>query len=107
MTQHSQVAQIAAQIGSSLMPDNAQWVNRFTVESNSTPGKYYTVAQRRGDASWGCSCWAWRRQRRCPHLHDILGRLARLEPRQGFDATVIVMLESARFAALDLGEVRL
>jgi len=106
MTQRTQVAEIAAQIGSSLMPDNAQWVNRFTVESISTPGKYYTVAQRRGDASWGCSCWAWRRQRTCPHLHDILGRLARLEARPGLAPDIVTMLASARFAALDLGEVR-
>lgn len=71
------VATIAAQIGSSLMPDNEQWMNRFTVKSSSS-SSIYTVAQRRADGVWGCSCRGWIHYRHCKHLTDILGRLARI-----------------------------
>jgi len=101
MTQREQIARIAAQIGSSLMPDNDQWKHRFTVRSHTSDATY-VVAQRRGDSSWGCSCWAWRRQRKCKHLADILGRLARLETQLGMDAAIVAMLTSARTAHLDL-----
>ena len=100
----NQIAQVAAEIGSGLMPDNDQWTNRFTVPSTSKPGEVYVVAQRHGDKSWGCSCWAWRRQRRCKHLDRVLARLAKLAeqaPKQ-FDASILTMLASARTAYLDL-----
>ena len=71
------VANIAAKIGSSVMPDNDQWTNRFTVKSSSSD-KIYTVAQRRSDGTWGCDCWGWKRHRHCKHLVDILGRLSRI-----------------------------
>jgi hypothetical protein len=102
MTNHQHVCELAAEIGSSLMPDNAQWVNRFTVNSR-TSDNVYTVAQRRSDGSWGCSCWAWRRHRKCPHLRDILQRLSRLaEQAIARDAPIRVLLSSARTAFLDL-----
>lgn len=69
------VANIAKKIGSSLMPDNDQWTNRFTVESSSS-SRVYTVAQRRTDGTWGCSCPGWKHYRHCKHLTDILGRLS-------------------------------
>jgi hypothetical protein len=99
--QRAQVAEIAEQIGSALMPDNAQWTNRFVVRSH-TSDALYNVAQRRSDGSWGCSCPGWRHHRTCKHLHDILGRLSRLEARPGLDTDIIAMLASARFAALQL-----
>lgn len=71
------VAGIAEKIGSSLMPDNAVWMNRFTVKSKSS-SSVYTVAQRRTDGVWGCSCPGWKHYRHCKHLTDILGRLAAL-----------------------------
>ncbi len=76
-TQREQVAAIAAQIGSSVMPDNAGWVNRFSVQSDSSD-RVYTVAQRRTDGTWGCSCPGWRHHRNCKHESRILARLAQL-----------------------------
>ena len=70
-----EVEQVAAAIGSSLMPDNRDWVNRFTVESQ-TSSATYTVAQKRSDGTWGCSCRGWIHHRRCKHLTDVLHRLA-------------------------------
>src|SRR5262245_11089707 len=102
MTQ-SQIAQVAAEIGSGLMPDNDQWTNRFTVPSTSKPGEVYVVAQRHGDQSWGCSCWAWRRKRTCKHLDRVLSRLAKLaEQAPRFDEPTRRMLAQARTAYIDL-----
>ena len=104
-TDRKQVAAIAAQIGSSLDVDNAQWTNRFMVPSTSKPDTYYRVAQRKTDGSWGCDCWAWKRRRKCKHLIDILGRLAKVAEaaKAELDASVLAMLKSARTAYLDLG----
>jgi hypothetical protein len=104
-TSRAQVEAIAVQIGSSLMPDNAQWTNRFTVRSQSS-SSLYTVAQRRTDGTWGCSCPGWRHHRRCKHLTDILRRLAALPPQAlaAVDPDVLAMLASARTAYLDIGE---
>jgi hypothetical protein len=79
-TLREQVSVIAAQIGSSVMPDNAQWVNRFAVESTSS-NAVYTVSRRRTDGTWGCSCPGWRMHsnRKCKHLADILSRLVNLD----------------------------
>lgn len=44
----TQVASIAAVIGSTLMEDNRDWVNRFTIDSTSS-SRTYVVAQRRSD----------------------------------------------------------
>jgi hypothetical protein len=100
-----QVAKIAAQIGSSLMPDTDQWVNRFTVNSTSS-SSVYTVSQRRSNGVWGCSCPGWRHHRKCKHLTDILRRLANLPAAQKFEPAVLEMLASARTAYLDLGAPR-
>jgi hypothetical protein len=99
------VATIAAQIGSSLMPDNQQWMNRFTVKSTSS-SSVYTVAQRRSDGVWGCSCRGWTHYRHCKHLTDILFRLARIPTLavhetpagDGEISNVIDILASARAA---------
>ena len=101
----NQVEQIAEQIGSSLMPDNKVWTNRFTVGSR-TSSAVYTVAQRRTDGVWGCSCRGWIHHRHCKHLTDILRRLAKVaETAKGeLDAAVLAMLASARTAYLDLEE---
>ena len=102
MTSREQVAQIAAQIGSSLMPDNAAWVNRFTVKSKSS-SSVYVVAQRRSDGVWGCGCPGWRHHRRCHHVTDILRRLAAVADKaKAFEPTVVKMLASAKKALLDL-----
>lgn len=96
--QQRSIRDVANEIGSGLMPDNDQWVNRFTIPSTSEPGKFYVVAQRRGDHSWGCSCWAWRKSRRCKHLNHILQRLSEL--RGQYEAPILEMLASARTAYL-------
>ena len=85
------VVGIASRIGSSLMPDNDRWVNRFTVKSTSS-SRVYVVAQQRSDGVWGCSCWGWKRYRHCRHLTDILERLRRL----GYDVgtTPVIRNES-------------
>lgn len=102
----TQMARLAAQIGSELDADNAQWTNRFMVPSTSKPGEYYRVAQRKDDGTWGCDCWAWRRKRQCKHLVDILGRLAAVADTVAgeIDASVLATLASARTAYLDLDE---
>jgi len=103
-TPRSQVEKIAAQIGSSLDDNNAQWINRFMVKSTSS-SSVYRVAQRRSDGSWGCDCWGWKRHRKCKHLTDILARLVKVEfeAKMELDAATLAMLASARTAFLDLG----
>ena len=109
-TPREQVALIAEQIGSSLMPDNQQYINRFTIDSTSS-SKTYVVSQRRTDGVWCCGCRGWtmhvdaQGRRKCRHLTDILARLAEVAAKtQGqLDESVLDMLRSARTAFLDLG----
>jgi hypothetical protein len=80
MASHQEwVAAIAGSIGSSVEPDNAQYINRFTVPSTSSSA-VYLVSQRRSSGEWCCSCPSWKFQvkkgRGCKHLTDILQRLA-------------------------------
>lgn len=105
-THNANVAEIAAAIGSSVMPDNDQWVNRFTVPSASS-NAVYIVSQRRTDGSWGCSCPGWRMHsnRQCKHITDIQRRLAGLDTtaevataQGGFASDLAEMLASARAA---------
>ena len=99
----NQVAQVAEAIGSSLMPDNSQWMNRFTIPSSSG-SKVYTVAQRRSDGVWGCSCPSWINRRHCKHLVSILKQLTEVQVAAATDPAVLAMLASARTAYLDLDE---
>jgi hypothetical protein len=102
-TEHrAQVEEIARQIGSTVMDDNAQWTNRFEIKSSSST-RVYVVAQRRTDGVWGCGCPGWRHYRRCKHTTDLLRRLAALPAAaRELDPEVLAMLESARTAYLDL-----
>jgi hypothetical protein len=102
-TDRAQVEAIARQIGSTLMPDNAGWTNRFLVQSTSSKAEY-VVAQRRTDGVWGCGCPGWTHYRKCKHTTDILKRLAGLPPSAiNLNPEVVKMLVSARTAYLDLG----
>lgn len=104
------IARVAAQIGSTLLEDNEQWVNRFQVKS-TTSSSLYTVAQRRSDGVWGCSCRGWTHYRHCKHLTDVLERLTNVKvlvPDVVEDQEIVnilaawTMLASARTAYLDL-----
>ena len=92
------IAIVAAQIGSTLLPDNDQWINRFQVRSTSS-SSLYTIAQRRADKTWGCSCVGWRNHRKCKHLTDVLRRLSNVKVT---GVAVASMLASAKAAFLDL-----
>lgn len=96
-TERRTVEKIAAQIGSTLLDDNAQWTNRFQVKSR-TSDSLYVIAQQRTDGTWGCSCPGWRHHRKCKHLTDVLGRLAAIADQY---ASVDLMV-SARTAFLIL-----
>ncbi len=98
------IAAVAAQIGSTLLPDNDQWHNRFQVKSQ-TSSSLYTIAQRRSDDTWGCSCAGWRHYRKCKHLTDVLKRLADVAvstAARAYDQATVNVLTSARTAYLDL-----
>ena len=64
--------------GLSTLPDNAQWQNRFSIESQSS-NRLYTIAQRKSDGVWGCSCPSWITRRRCKHLDSVLPLLTAAE----------------------------
>lgn len=99
------IAAVAAQIGSTLMPNNDQWHNRFQVKS-TTSSSLYVIAQRRSDNTWGCSCPGWRHHRRCHHLTDVLRRLAGVVASPTYDQATLAMLTSARTVYLDLGPAK-
>jgi hypothetical protein len=97
------IAAVAREIDGVLLPDSAQWHNRFQIKS-STSSREYVIAQRNTDDTWGCSCPGWRNHRRCKHLTDVLRRLARVAVSavaKTFDEATTAMLTSAR-AALDM-----
>ncbi len=74
------VEEIATQIGSTLLPDNDRWTNRFQIKSASSD-RLYIIAQQRADGVWGCSCPGWRHHRHCKHVTDVLRRLTTLAKR--------------------------
>jgi hypothetical protein len=58
-------------IASSLrLPDNDQWQLRFEVKSE-TSDRIYIISQNKKKKHWGCSCFAYRRYRKCKHLQAI------------------------------------
>ncbi len=96
------IVRVATQIGcSEMLPDNDQWINRFQIKSSSS-SSIYTIAQRRSDKTWGCSCVGWRNHRKCKHLTDVLRRLAAVDVSAVADKAVVTMLASAKSAFLDL-----
>ncbi len=50
-----------------LLPDNANYVNRFEIRSESSD-RVYVVAQSRNGRWWSCGCHGWIRYKRCKHL---------------------------------------
>ena len=66
--------QTAQRLGASLLPDNAQWEMRMKIRSASS-SRFYTVARRKSDRSWGCNCLGWKRYRHCTHLDTIVPQL--------------------------------
>jgi hypothetical protein len=60
--------------GLTVLPDNAQWKNRFEIESQSS-NSIYIIAQRKTSDEWACSCRGWIRYRKCKHLTAISGML--------------------------------
>ena len=55
---------------SNILPDNAQWMNRFEIHSSSS-NRVYIIAQHKVHKHIGCSCPGWRRYRKCKHLIDL------------------------------------
>jgi len=63
-------AELAIPPGTTRLPDNKQWTNRFEIRSE-TSDRVYTVAQNKAKGHWGCSCPAWRTRRKCKHLRSL------------------------------------
>lgn len=54
-----------------MLPDNAQWTNRFEIRSESS-SRVYRIAQNKTGRWWGCSCPSWiYRGRECKHLRAL------------------------------------
>jgi len=52
----------------------ANWVQKWDVQSESNPQKFYTVS-RGDDGTFGCSCPAWTFHRRtCKHIRGVAER---------------------------------
>ena len=53
-----------------------KWMQFYAVESDSLPGKYYTVAKT-DEGEWGCSCprWIYHREK-CKHIRRLLSTTA-------------------------------
>ena len=52
------------------LPDNAQYINRFEIRSE-TSDRIYIVAQHKTGRWWSCSCPGWIRNRHCKHLRAL------------------------------------
>ncbi len=61
-----------------VLPDNAQWKNRFEIRSESSD-RVYIVSQNIAKGHMGCSCMGWKRYRNCKHL-TALGLPGHEEP---------------------------
>jgi len=64
----------------------SQWVDRWSVESESKEGKYYTVS-RAADGGFGCSCPSWIfHKRTCKHIQTVAATILNLTPT---DITIV------------------
>jgi len=71
---------VANRLGATLLPDNAAWQHRFEIKSSSS-SRLYTVAQRKSDGVWGCSCPGWKSHRKCKHLSSMMPALQQIAGR--------------------------
>jgi len=78
---------------SALLPDNAQWTNRFEIRSSSS-NSVYRIAQHKSGRYWGCSCRGYiygkkdsARGKTCKHLTS-LGLAVRGESYLAIEAAV-------------------
>lgn len=58
-----------------ILPDNAQYTNRFEIKSESS-NRLYIVAQNKKTNVWSCSCPSWIIRRKCKHLTSLTPLLA-------------------------------
>ena len=68
-----------------VLPDNAQWKNRFEIHSESS-SRVYIISQNIAKGHMGCSCPGWRTRRNCKHL-TALGL-------PGFEQPVVLNLKT-------------
>lgn len=66
---------LALSVGADPLPENAGWKNRMEIRSESS-SRLYTVAQRKTDNTWACSCPGWKRWRTCKHLDRMVPALS-------------------------------
>jgi hypothetical protein len=65
------LAIVAQKTGAVVLPDTDKvWTHRLQVAGST--GNAYTVAMRRTDQTWGCSCRGWIGHRKCKHLSAML-----------------------------------
>lgn len=80
------VRQVADELGTELLPDNATHKNRMEIHSESS-SRVYVVAQNNRNGvdhgRWECSCMGWIRHRNCKHLKSMEPSLKLLEANTG------------------------
>ena len=55
---------------SQIVESNAEWENRFEVQS-TTSNRHYVVSQHRQLRHWSCSCPGWKHNGHCKHLEQL------------------------------------
>ena len=80
---HTALIKVAERVGGHLLPDTDQWRYRMEIRSESS-SRLYTVAQRKSDGSWACSCPGWKlsNRRTCKHLTAMVPLLTAPEDRR-------------------------
>lgn len=61
-----------------LLPDNAQYTNRFEIKSSSS-NRLYVIAQNKNTGVWSCGCPGWIIHRKCRHLTSIAPMLENVD----------------------------
>lgn len=77
----NEITKLLESKGLTVLEDNAQWKNRFEIESE-TSNRVYIVAQNKNSGDFGCSCPAWRTRRTCKHLNVIQPLLSQIKSKQ-------------------------
>lgn len=78
-----------------------RWIFRWQVPSQSDTNKHYTVAVDAG-GTYGCDCWAYRRNRSCKHIDEVKMNPSVYPPPEGIQLAAAEQNVTRKYTMADI-----